>query len=486
MDRDPSLDIENERERSLSDPDRLTRMIKLLLLLTAILVAVGAGIAYWLNKKSEEDTESWNYYGALRGRYDTRRLGSDWEPSASATENRDAYQGALEKFLEKRPGKWDDAMEPHVRWRVAKAALDQLVAGENIDDPDARKVYFDRAQKHLEAIRDAYPDFPLNWEECRANPEGAPTLTRQLLEWLEANREWERKYRATSLEPDGDVTLLVRTDRGDLRIRCYGERAKALVDAVVHEATKGTYDGRAIVTKQVDGTDEQPYRSTLHTGNERSTSSVPYDWKTLKDVTEVAAPQQLLPVAARHHVLADRGVVMAWHEPISPYDEPSQLVFVVQRSPVLDHNFSPIGKMTDEGSLATMDRIFAGDTWADEEDVKADDDYTKLSTALQVPARIVKVLTYRKNTLVASTATDGGHVPPTDAEKSLTSIKPDAYKTDPPKKPSSVTDTPDDGNENKDNENSDQGNGAKGAGGSSSDGASNEEVSDDEAPKDGD
>ncbi len=447
MDRDPSENAEIDREFALSDPDRLTRILKLALIVTGLLVLVGAGVAFWLNQKSEKDTEAWNYFGALRGRYDARRIGSDWEPSAKATEDRDSYQLALESFLEKKPGGWDGAIEPHVRWRIAKAAVDQLIAGEKIDSPEERQKYFDRAQQHLEVIRDSFKDFPLNWEQCRTDPDGAPTLTRQLLQWLEANRGWETKYRARSMAPDGAYTLLVRTNRGDMRIRCYGESTKTLVDAVVNEVNRGTFDGRAIVTKQVDGPDDDPYRSTIHTGNAASKDAKPYERDTHKDVTEAEPLVQLLPAKARHQIIAERGTVMAWHGPLSPYDEPSQLVFVAKRSPALDHNFTPIGKLLDDASLATLDRIFKSDTWADDEDAKTDDNYTQLSTTLQVPVRIVKVLAYDGDALVASTSSDGGTTPPTATEKSLKTVKQDAYKVDPPEKP---TPAPEKGDEDND------------------------------------
>ena len=132
----------------------------------------------------------------------------------------------------------------------------------------------------------------------------------------------------------------------------------------------------------------------------------------------------------------DRGVVLAWHDPATTYDGPQTFVVVQQRSPLLDYDYSPIGKLIDEASLAPLDRIFAGDTWRD--DVRSavpTDGERDVADFLQVPVKIVKVLVYEGGNLVQAETPAPTKATVEAAEATLDGLKPDAYLTEPPERP---------------------------------------------------
>ena len=59
----------------------------------------------------------------------------------------------------------------------------------------------------------------------------------------------------------------------------------------------------------------------------------------------------------------------AWHPQEDTYDSEARFLVLAQRSPRMDYDYTPIGKILDEDgfeSLLTLDRIFAGDVWQED------------------------------------------------------------------------------------------------------------------------
>ena len=103
---------------------------------------------------------------------------------------------------------------------------------------------------------------------------------------------------------------------------------------------------------------------------------------------------------------------------------------------MLDYDYSPIGKLLDEASLATLDRLFAGDAWRDDVlSAAPSDEERDVADLLQAPVKIVKVLVYENGKLVAPDQAAPTKAPGAADEDTLAGLKPDAYRVDPPKRP---------------------------------------------------
>jgi len=353
-------------------------------------------------------------------------------PDPAAHETRDRYIAALEAFIQAHADEADDALLPHTHWLVAKVAADQLMSMRNVLDLAKRRPYYERIIEHLKVLRDDFPDFQTNWLEFA--PQGQTSLTRAFLETMQANLAWEEKYFPKPHEPKQDVVVLVRTERGDMRFGLYSDLAPELTRLFLDRAVRGEYDGTAFFAKVDDGTDDAPRERSIRAGHPSTRGAEPFDRKAAQAFTEDVPHDPMMPEMARYRITMDRGVVAAWHDPTTDYDGSPVFLVLTGRSPQLDHLDTPMGALLDDASRATADRIFAGDTWGSSNDAGTHDD--TLAQILQAPVPIVKVLVYEDGTLrepAAGTAPDRAPLDP--SEKSLGTVKPDAYLAEPPTPP---------------------------------------------------
>ncbi len=338
----------------------------------------------------------------------------------------------LEAFLP-RAESGDDALGPQVHWLIAKLAADQVVSQKDELDVQKRAVLWEKARTHMQAIVDRYPDFQTNWTMFA--PTSHTSLTRAFLATIASNVKWEKKYLPRPKDPAADPVVVVRTERGDLRMRLYREDAKAITDLFLERAARGDYDGTAFYAKNDRKRGGAPLDVSARAGHPATRDAKPFD----REGAQAFAKEEyadLLPAETRYLVPADRGVVLAWHDPATIYDGPQAFVVVQQRSPLLDYDYSPIGKLVDEASLATLDRIFAGDTWRDDvTSAMPPDGERDVADFLQVPVKIVKVLVYEGGTLVPAEAPAPTKATVEADEATLDGLKPDAYVTEPPVRP---------------------------------------------------
>ena len=99
--------------------------------------------------------------------------------------------------------------------------------------------------------------------------------------------------------------------------------------------------------------------------------------------------------AAVNRIPHGRGVMAAWHDGATEYDDPIQFMFVVKSSPQLDYDYTPVGKLVDDASLTTLDEIFRRKTWRLDPKINEDaGDLRKVLDFFQAPVVIKKVLVY--------------------------------------------------------------------------------------------
>ena len=310
-------------------------------------------------------TERWDDFARLQERYESD-LAQDpllADPSGAYQERRERYVDSLESFLATRAAEEDDALAPHVHWLIAKVTTDQILTMRDDLDPAKRGAYYDRAIKHLQVLRDQYPDFQTNW--LGFTPEGAsePTLTRLFLATLEGNRAWEEKYFPSAVAPSEDTVVVIRTEQGDMRLGLYAEQAPQLTALFLDRVRRGTYDGTAFFAKDEQGTKDDPILFAVRGGHPSTRAALPFDVEQHRAFADPETFEPLMPEPSRYQVGMDRGVVVAWHDLTTPYDGAATFAVLTDRSPRFDHEYTAIGRLLDDASLATADRIFGGATW---------------------------------------------------------------------------------------------------------------------------
>lgn len=409
------------------------------LVIGAAVVAV-AVMAFFIWRGVSEDAEAgvWDRYYALRQEHEPKQdpLWNDLYGVFAA--QRDRYIRALDAFLEKEASENDDALEPEVRWRLAKTLADHILAQRDLTDATKRRAYYDRAIEQMGKIRDDFPDYPLNWDIWK--PDRFPSLTRKFVDWLEKNRDWESKYLPSARAPDGEHTVVFQTTAGDVRVKMYATDAKAWVDGFLKRAIAGGYDGTSIFEKREIGTDAAESReNAIRGGSAESRDAQPYNTESHLKLAADPDGGGLLPAEARNLIPHTRGVMVAWHDAATEYDDPVQFMWVVQDSPQFDYGYTPVGKATDDASLATLDRIFERKTWRTDPKVSQDaGEARKILDYFQAPIVIVKVLVYGADGALIEPAAGAAHAAraiPSSDEGKLSTLKADAAKTAEPKKP---------------------------------------------------
>ncbi|MHC5012857.1 MAG: hypothetical protein ACYTG6_18250, partial [Planctomycetota bacterium] len=227
------------------DADHVRKIV-----IAVVVVALGA-LAFLIARELSKAgvTSRWDDFDKLQEAYEPGfeqdPLFAD--PMGEYRRRRDLYIEKLEAFLEETATQEDDALAPHVHWLIAKVCADQLISMKDVLDFEERRPYYERAARHLETIRDEYPDHQMNWTAFA--PSGHATMTRMFLAKLAENRAWEEAHLPTAQEPGSDVVVLIRTERGDMRMGLYGAEAPELAKLFLDRARRGEYDGTAFFAK---------------------------------------------------------------------------------------------------------------------------------------------------------------------------------------------------------------------------------------------
>lgn len=405
-----------------------------------LLVVAAVGFFIWRGVEADAEAETWDKYYVIRKDNEPRQdpLWNDLYGVFGA--QRDRYVKALDRFLEAEATASGETLEADVRWRLAKTLADHVLSQRDLTDATKRRAYYEKALVQMEKIRDDFPEYPLNWDMWK--PSKFPSLTRKFVDWLERNMAWEAKHLPTARAPDGTHTVVFRTTAGDLRAKLYVTDAKAWTDGFLERAISGAYDGTALFEKREIGDEADPREHAVRGGADDSRDRKAYDATDHLEMAGDPAGGGLLPSEARNRIPHTRGILAAWHDGATEYDHPHQFMFVVKDSPQLDYDFTPVGKLVDDASLATLDAIFARTTWR--LDPKVNEDAGELRKVLdffQVPVVITKVLVYDADGKLVEPEAGKAHPardPATTKELSLSALEPDAYKAPVPEKPAAA------------------------------------------------
>ena len=429
------------------DPKRLR-----LLIIGAIVVAVlGFGYALYSALQKESQQERWDVLDKLRkdGEPDADPI---WQnPYGVYNPERVAYIRRLETFLDKTAKSSGDALEPQTRYVIAKTLADHILSNPGILDREERGALYKQALGHLETIRDQFPDFPLNW--TMLSDEGRSSLTRQFIQWFEANQKWEQEYMLQAREPAADVRIVVRTDRGDMLVGLYTDLAPKWTANFMQRAIAGAYDDTSFYEKREIGDVSEPEDHTVRAGGAMTRGMQPFDMAGHKKVAGTKLRSGHLPEEARNTIPHTFGILSAWHDASDEYDNDEQFVLCAAASPLLDYKYTPVGKLLDTDgfkSTETLRRIFAGAVWRDDKAVRDSADEKDILDVFQAPPKIIKVLVFTGGAL--QEPTEGGlptRAKVEDKERALSSIEVDRYKTDAPKPPAK------DGDDKKDDDKKD-------------------------------
>lgn len=420
------------------DPELGARRMRLAII-GGVVLLVAIFAFFMLQALSDEDAlERWDQFEEIGVQLKPNADPIFRSPFGGINPERKAYIAALENFLTQRAEEGDDALTPHTRYEIAKTFADHILANPGILDQEERGAFYKSAVAQLESIRKDTPDFPLNWSTL--SEEGAASLTQQFITWLNSNQKWENEYMLRAAEPAPGVRVLIRTDRGDMLMGLYSEGAPELSKAFVDRATRGYYDGTFFSMKTKIGDVATPELHTLLAGGAATRGLLPYGRKSANAAAEVETRSALLPDASRNRIPQDRGIVSAWHPlDAEAYDNNTRFLVLAARSPRMDYKYTPFGKLLDEegiDSLLTLDRIFGGDVWYADAEVRDDPDQGKIHDYLQVPVKIIKVLVYENGSLkAAGTDTLETKVKADGSESKLSGVKANRYQQEPPIKP---------------------------------------------------
>jgi cyclophilin family peptidyl-prolyl cis-trans isomerase len=406
--------------------------------IVAGLVVVLVAVVAWLFVREageEASAERWDVLAALRDQYEPREDPFVADASGVVRQQRETYLRRLQEFLESHAKGSGDLLEPHVRFLIAKTAKDILLTMRGVTDFAVRKPFHDEAIQQLTVISKQFPDFPPNWDNL--SPGKDRSAVTMMLRVSQEMRDYEEKTLPRERMPKDDVVVLLRTDRGDIRLGVYAEDAPETVAAFLQKAREGRFDGTAFYEKRNTGGDDGAGQKTLRGGDPETRDSKPYDRAQPLRFGKLEPAEQFLPADSRNSVPHVRGVLSAWHGTSSEYDETGEFLLVAKTSRDMDYNFTPIARALDGASLATIDRIWASATWGEGSSTgERASDANAIEHFLQVPVKIVKVLVYEKGALSqgdVTPATTRAEVE--ESEKSLSTVKADQFREEPPAQP---------------------------------------------------
>lgn len=406
--------------------------------LIALGVAALAFAAWLVFREVHQDRAlaHWDTYSTLRGQYEEPE--ANFEPAGELTlATLDRYGAALEKFLETLKNQEGiGALEPQVRWRIVRNEGEILLRMQDVLDVTKRLPHAERALQQLEEIRQRFPDFPLNWGGAFA-PQGFANQTRRLAEWFRQNADWEKENLPRELPAEPDPVVVLRTTRGDLRMGLYGALAPTATARLLADVEAGFYDGTCFAARFTDESTGSTTAEGVRAGDPRTRNAKPFDREGHLTFAQDDDVEHVLPDESRNRVLHVRGVVSAWRSSTDAYDHPHELLFLARDGSTMNYVYTPLGRLLDEASLATLDRIHASKTWRDDPIVARDTgDLAPLKDLLKAPVVIVKALVFRGGALTASASAPlPTKVAATEDEKTLAGLKPDAYRTEPPAEP---------------------------------------------------
>jgi hypothetical protein len=417
-------------------PDRLglldSRRSRWILLALVALLVGGIVWAAVSDSAEDEEAERFDVLAKIRHEFEPRQDALWMNPHGAYNSEREEYIAALEKFLEKRAQPVGGVLEAQTRYYIARAAADHILSNPELFDLEKRQEAYRKAREHLSRIVESHPEFPLNWTTFAQGD--APTLARQFLAWIDGMQAWDEKYLPRAVSPTGTHTIVIRTDRADLRVRLYEKELPEESQDLIERLASGALDGGHFVSKREMGEVEDPQDHTLRAAP--VTSAQAYDRAAAAAIEKSPVPAAHLPAATRNTTLHVRGTVSFWHPEATEYDDPSQLLFVVRDSPLLNYEFTPIGRIEDPASLAGLDRIFAEPVWRDDKETNDSSEWNEIRDYLQTPVRIVKVLVFdAEGRLVEPKQALERRVAPTDAERTLSGLVADAYKVERPVRP---------------------------------------------------
>lgn len=407
----------------------------------AVGVAVLLTLAFFVWRAVREDVREDRWEALWQIRRDAgielegELTGRDWlspKDSAADIEQRDSYRRRLEAFLEEHGE--DDATAADVHAELFNLEQIQILALGPGAPVAALRERYDRAEAHLKAIIDRHPDFPMNWDAFK--PQGASSVAYLLLTKLRENRDWQEKHALKPATPDPDTVVLLRTTKGDLRLRLYTAESPSLAKAFRERVASGDLDGTALFQSRDD-----PAEKWVRGGDPKTRKADATDEERAK--WGEPTPDDPLPYeSARYVVLHRKGTVSAWHDPGETDDDPVQFLVVTADSGNMNGAYTPFAQI-DESSFATLERIAAVRTLGRENpEITRDEKRSRLHDHLVKPVTIVRALLYEKGEL--SARHDASKVRPT--EKRLADVVPDEDREKeappPPTTPPAMTEEP--------------------------------------------
>lgn len=401
-----------------------------------------AGGAWWLLREvnTGRAMERWARLDAIEAPYRESFSTRTWTAPAEDADiqARDRHVTALEEFLPTAEG--DAGLAAHVHARIVDVRMSQafgrmaLGAGADVDG------YLADAQRHLEVLRDRYPDAPLNWaafgravrnkDGTGANLVDAPSIVRRALADVATLRAWEKDNALKKVEPDADTIVVLRTTAGDVRVRLYGAASPLAVKTFVDRACAGALAGTRIFQRRDRG-DE----GWLRVGDDRTKAASPTeDDRVAWD--EASAGETRPPEPGRYRILHTPGTVTSWHGIADTDDDPQQFLFVTKASPALNFEHTPFARVEEGPSMSVLERIAGMATYAkDQPDIRGKK--PQLADQLVDAPHIVKAIVFDKGAARACTGTLD------DDEKTLDGLKLDKYrKADAPPTPAPAPPAP--------------------------------------------
>ncbi len=425
------------------DPEVIRKVRTWALVVTAILVAGGA---WWILREvnTGRELERWARLHTIESGYRDAFSTRGWTNPAEDVDLtvRDKHVKSLEEFLptvESEPG-----LAAHVHALIADVRMSQAFgrmaagAGADVDG------YLADAQKHLETLRDKFPDAQLNWAQFgRAIPgkgpgsgavSDAPSVIRRALADIATLRAWEKDNALKKVDADADTTVVLRTTAGDLRSQGVREREPLAVKAFLDRVCAGGLDGARVFQRRERG-DE----SWVRVGDDRTKVETPSEDDRIA-WDEPTPGETRAPEAGRFRILHTPGTVTSWHGVADSDDDPQQFLIVTKESTALNFEHTPFARVEEGPSMTTLERIVGLPTYAkDQPDIRGKK--PQLADQIVAAPRIVKAIVYDKGAARACTG------PLEDDEKSLDALKLDKYRKDepppaPPAAPAAMGDTP--------------------------------------------
>jgi len=435
----PKVDTHHEP----ANPEVIRKVRNWSIVVTALLVAGGA---WWLLREvnTGRELERWARLHTIESGYRDAFSTRGWTNPAEDVDLtvRDKHVKALEEFLP--TAESDAGLAAHVHALIADVRMSQAYgrmaagAGADVDG------YLADAQKHLEILRDKFPDAQLNWSQFgRAirNRDGsgtgssdAPSIVRRALADVATLRAWEKDNALKKIEPDADTTVVLRTTAGDVRLKVYGTASPATVKAFLDRVCAGGLDGVRVFQRR-----ERADENWLRVGDDRTKAATPSDDERVA-WDEATPGETRAPESGRFRILHTPGTVTSWHGIADSDDDPQQFLIVTKESTALNFEHTPFARVEEGPSMDTVARMVALATYAkDQPDIRG----KKPALADQIVAapRIVKAIVYDKGAARACTG------PLEDDEKSLDALKADKYRKDepppaPPAAPAAMGDAP--------------------------------------------